>query len=296
MRITLKQLHVFAAIARHENISLAARDISLTQSAASMALKELELQLDAQLFHRQGKRLKLNSLGITLQPKVQQLLRLASEIETLATQDGLAGQLRVGASSTIGNYLVPSIIAGFLGENRGVRIDLKIANTEQIVDDLLHLRIDIGLIEGLCDHPTIERIPWRDDDLKIFCARNHPLARKKKITFRELAEASWILRESGSGTRAIFTNATHDRFQPTGQLLELGNSEAIKQAVKTGFGISCLSELAIAAELKHHELCLLQVEDLDLRRQLFIIKNRARIEGRLEEAFVNKLREKPEIT
>lgn len=291
MKITLKQLNVFAAIARHENISLAAQDIALTQSAMSMALKELESQLNAPLFHRQGKRLRLNSLGSALQPKVQQLLLLAGEIEQMATQDELAGQLRIGASSTIGNYLAPAIIAEFLSLNPNVRIDLKIGNSEQIVDDMLHLRIDIGLIEGVCDNPKIERIRWRDDDLKIFCGNKHPLAKKKKVEFADLAQACWILREAGSGTRAIFTNATHDKFQPASQLLELGNSEAIKQAVKTGFGISCLSELAIAAELEHHELQELHIEQLDLRRQLFIIKNRSRSGSRIEQAFEQKLME-----
>ena len=111
MRVTLKQLSVFAAIAKHENISHAANEVALTQSAMSMALKELESQLNAPLFNRQGKRLKLNSFGISLQPKVQQLLQLTEEIELMAMQDELAGQLRIGASSTIGNNLVPAIIA-----------------------------------------------------------------------------------------------------------------------------------------------------------------------------------------
>ena len=291
MRITLKQLNVFAAIAKHENISLAANEASLTQSAMSMALKELESQLQAPLFHRQGKRLKLNSFGISLQPKVQQLLQLAQEIELMALQDELAGQLRIGASSTIGNYLAPAIIAEFISKHKNVRIDLKIGNTEQIVDDMQHLRIDLGLIEGVCDNPYIERVNWRVDQLKIFCSNKHPLATNNHIKFTDLAKTSWILREPGSGTRAIFTNATHNKFQPESHLLELGNSEAIKQAVKTGFGISCLSELAIAAELKHQELTELQVEGLDLQRQLFIIKHKAQASSRIEQAFEDKLQE-----
>ncbi len=291
MRITLKQLNVFAAVAKHENISLAANEVSLTQSAMSMALKELESQLEAPLFHRQGKRLKLNSFGISLQPKVQQLLQLAEEIEMMASQDELAGQLRIGASSTIGNYLAPAIIADFLSQNENVSIDLKIGNTQQIVDDMQHLRIDIGLIEGVCDNPQIERLSWRADDLKIFCANTHPLALKPKIEFSDLARVSWILREPGSGTRAIFTNATHNKFQPEARLLELGNSEAIKQAVKTGFGISCLSELAIASELQHNELTELHVEKLDLQRQLFIIKHKSQSSSRIEQAFEEKLLE-----
>lgn len=291
MRITLKQLAIFAAIARHENISQAADEVALTQSAMSMALKELESQLGTALFHRQGKRLKLNAAGIELQPKAQQLLALARDIEQLGKRDQLGGSLRIGASSTIGNYLAPSIIAGFLTRYPDVTIDLKVGNTEQIIDDTLHLRVDIGLIEGLCDTPQLQRIAWRRDDLKIFCSPGHPLARRQRIRYPDLAGAAWILREQGSGTRAIFSNATADKFQPQGQLLELGNSEAIKQAVKTGFGISCLSELAIKAELHYGEFVELAVPALDLQRQLFIIRHKSQCNSRLEQAFEQTLLE-----
>jgi DNA-binding transcriptional LysR family regulator len=285
MRISFKQLQVFAAIAKHENISLAADEVALTQSAMSMSLKELESQLNTPLFTRQGKRLKLNNAGSLLQPKVQKLLQLAQEIEQFAKQDELTGQLRIGASSTIGNYLAPAIIAEFLTLFPHLHIDLKVANTEQIIDDMRHMRIDIGLIEGICDVPQLERHAWRDDDLRIFCATSHPLAKKKNISMSDLAEASWILRESGSGTRTIFTNAISQQFQPQAQLLELGNSEAIKQAVKTGFGISCLSEIAIAAELQYKELTVLNIPELDLHRQLFIIKHKSQFNSRVEQAF-----------
>lgn len=289
MRISFKQLQVFAAIAKHENISMAAEEIALTQSAMSMALKELESQLNTPLFQRQGKRLKLNNAGKLLQPKVQKLLQLAQEIEQFATQDEISGQLRIGASNTIGNYLAPAIIAEFLTLHPKVTIDLKIGNTEQIVDDVQHMRIDIGLIEGLCDAPQIERSAWREDALKIFCGNSHPLTKKRKVSFDDLAGSAWILREKGSGTRAIFTNASHQFFQPQGQLLELGNNEAIKQAVKTGFGISCLSGLAIASELQHEELTELPVTQLDLQRQLFIIKHKSQFSSRTEQAFEQQL-------
>ena len=289
MRITLKQLSVFAAIAKHENISQAADEVALTQSAMSMSLKELESQLSSPLFHRHGKRLKLNNTGLALQPRVQQLLQLAKEIERLALQDELSGVLRIGASSTIGNYLVPAIIADFLNANPDVHIDLKVANTQQIVDDMKHLRIDIGLIEGLTDAPQLDKKIWRHDQLKIFAAFDHPLSLQDSVSFDQLAKTPWILREQGSGTRDIFTHATHDKFEPQAQLLELGNSEAIKQAVKTGFGISCLSELAINAELKYKELKTLQIEGLDLSRKLFIIKHKSQISSRIEQAFEEKL-------
>ena len=184
MRITLKQLRVFAAVAQSENMTQAAEQISLTQSAMSMALKEFESLLDTPLFHRHGKRIKLNNMGQSLLPRALQILQLAEEFEHLASSDALAGQLRIGASSTIGNYLAPAIIAQFLQENPDIDIDLKVGNTQQIIDDVQHLRLDVGLIEGLCDVPQIERIAWRHDELKIFAASNHPLAQKPMSALR----------------------------------------------------------------------------------------------------------------
>ncbi len=291
MRITLKQLRVFVAVARCENMTQAANEIGLTQSAMSMALKELESQLDSALFHRHGKRIKLNHTGNSLLPKALQILQLAQEIEYQAGLEELAGQLRVGASTTIGNYLVPGIIAGFLKKNANTDIDLKVANTQQVIEDVLHYRLDIGLIEGLCDAPQIERIAWCDDELVIFAGKSHPLACSSTISSDQLGDCQWILREPGSGTREIFTNACHDRFQPSSRILELGNSEAIKQAVKTGFGISCLSRLAIASEVSHDELVILPVKNMDLTRQFFIIKNKMHISSKLVTAFQTELQE-----
>lgn len=285
MRISLKQLQVFAAIAKHENISLAAADISLTQSAMSMALKELESHLSTPLFQRQGKRLKLNNAGKLLQPKVIKVLQLTEEIEHFATDDAISGELRIGASRMIGSYLAPVIIAEFLTLHPKVNINLQISNTEKIVDDIQHLRLDIGLIEGICDTPNIEKRTWRQDSLAIFCSNNHPLVAKKTISYDDLAQSAWILREKGSGTRAIFTNATHHLFQPQQQLLELANNEAIKQVVKTGFGISCLSTLAIANELQRKELTTLRIDNLNLHRQLSIIKHKSQYSSRTEQAF-----------
>jgi DNA-binding transcriptional LysR family regulator len=289
MRITLKQLRVFAAVARFENMTQAAEDISLTQSAMSMALKELESQLNAPLFHRYGKRIKLNHKGESLLPKVLQILQLAQEIEYQAGLDSVAGLLRVGASSTIGNYLVPAIIADFLKKQSAIDIDLKVGNTQQVIQDVLHHRLDIGLIEGLCDQPQIERTPWKQDELVVFASIDHPLANKSMITIDELKKSQWILRESGSGTREIFNHALGGKFQPEKRVLELGNTEAIKQAVKTGFGVSCLSKLAIASEVKHKELVVLSVDGINLKRQFFIIKHKVHTENALIETFENVL-------
>ncbi len=249
MRITLRQLQVFDAVARQGTVTRAADVVALSQSAAIMSLSDLEHNLGTVLFNRRGKRLQLNDYGRWLLPRVHQVLQMLSEIEESAHAEGLCGQLKIGASSTIGNYLVPGLIADFVDEHPQVEIKLSVGNTEQVVDDMLNLNIDLGLIEGPCHSQQLAVSNWRTDSLKIFCSPQHPLSKKRRISLNQLSKESWILREPGSGTREIFALATRGKIEPLNIKLELGNSEAVKQAVKKGFSLGCLSELAIASEL-----------------------------------------------
>jgi|TARA_B110000977_G_scaffold200076_1_gene289368 DNA-binding transcriptional LysR family regulator len=274
MRITFKQLSVFNAVAKTSSVSKAADSIALSQSATSMSLAELENHLGAPLFHRHGKRLQLNDYGRWLQPKVHQLLQQALEIEHSANSAFLQGHLKISASSTIGNYLVPAMIGEFAKTHPQVEIDLSVGNTEQVIDDMLHLRADIGLIEGPCHTQQLSCQPWRTDSLKVFSRPDHPLADKKKVSANMMTDESWILRESGSGTREIFSLACQGIMSNLKVKLELGNSEAIKQAVKTGLGLGCLSELALASEIKHKELRVLNTPELKLTRELSIVQTR----------------------
>ena len=289
MKITLKQLRVFDAIARNGSVKKASLDISLTQSAASMSLKELERQLTAQLFDRQGKRLKLNDYGRWMQPKAHSILQQIYEIEHSGISDKLQGHIQIGASSTIANYLLPGIIANFVTINPQVYIDLKVGNTEQVIDDLLHLRIDLGLIEGLCNEHNINPIPWQRDRLVVFCSPQHSLANLKKISPSHLSSQQWILRERGSGTREIFTMASHGILDKMPRTIELGNSEAIKQAVKSGHGLGCLSELALKSEFKHDELKALPTPYLNLERKLYILNRSDLYRSQLLQSFIMEI-------
>ena len=292
-RITLRQLSVFDAVARHNSVSRAAEEIALSQSAASMALADLEQHLKAPLFSRQGKRLLLNDFGRSLQPRVHALLRDARDIERAASQEQLQGECRIAASSTIGNYLIPGLIADFVSQHPQVHIDLEVGNTVQVEEAMLNLSADLGLIEGLCHRPQLLAERWRTDTLRVFCAPDHPFAQQDLVRLIELNDANWILREPGSGTREIFTMATWGKLDQLVVRLELGNSEAIKQAVRTGLGLSCLSESVIAEELAQGQLVALNVPELDLKRQLSVLKRREQQDSRLMAALVRHLSQHP---
>lgn len=271
MRITLRQLQVFAAIAQRSNVTLASQQLFLSQAATSMALADLERQLDCQLFDRQGKRLLLNESGRRLLPHAVELLERAQEFERLARQ-GEGVPLHLGASSTVGNYLLPRIMGLFMREQPESRLSLEVANTEQIIQRVAGLEIDLGLIEGPCHDERMEVLPWRCDELVICCAPGHPLLAIDAIEPEDLLKADWILREPGSGTRENFEQALSEVLpSPVRVRLELGHTEAIKQAVAAGLGISCLSRLAIADALAYGSLAELNTPFLDLTRQLSLL-------------------------
>ena len=252
MKFTLRQLEVFAATARTENISKAAELLSMSQSAASTALKELESQFGISLFDRVGKRLRVNGLGMALRDKTASFLTEASEIENLLRQGQQRVAIQLGATMTIGQYLAIPLIQAFLLQHSAIKPRLAVANTETIVDKVLAFDLDCGLIEGEINHPELTILPWLEDHLCIFAASDHPLSQKTTITDQDLVDTPWILREHGSGTRQTFDRAMTGLLPKLNIFMELQQSEAIKQAVAAGMGISCLSTLALQSEQTNH--------------------------------------------
>tara|TARA_R110002167_G_scaffold17777_1_gene67505 strand:+ start:1056 stop:1946 length:891 start_codon:yes stop_codon:yes gene_type:complete len=270
MRYSLRQLEVFLETAHRQNITRAAESLSMSQSAASSALKELEQQFDIQLFDRVGKRLQLNELGRLFQPRAEALLEQARELENDFNRHMDAGQLKVGATLTIGNYLMVPLMAQYMLA-QDAKVSLQVGNTREIVERVANFDLDIGLIEGEVQHSELKVTPWRDDELVVFCAPDHPLASCKQLSDRELQTAQWILREQGSGTRQVFERALHGLLPQLQIMLELQHTEAIKRAVESGLGIGCLSRIALEEAFKHRTLVRLSVPQRDFRRRFYII-------------------------
>lgn len=270
MRFSLRQIEVFLAIAHFENVSRAAEQLSLSQSAASGALKELESQYDIQLFDRIGKRLKLNEHGKQLRVKAESLITLAQDIEEDLKRNRVIGNLKVGATLTIGNYLCVDVIEQYLKDAPDAHINLNIANTERIKKELLNFDIDVGLLEGEIQHADLDIQSWKKDELICFCAPEHPLANRKNLCIDDLFQAIWILRELGSGTRQTFDRATSKHQGQLNVALELEQTEAIKRAVGKGLGISCLSSIALEEDFARGIFVPLHCSALDLSRSLYI--------------------------
>ncbi|KRW62306.1 LysR family transcriptional regulator [Pseudomonas sp. TTU2014-080ASC] len=290
MRFTLRQLQIFVAVAQHESVSRAADALSLSQSATSTSLSELERQSDCQLFDRAGKRLSLNALGLQLLPQAVALLEQASEIERLLIGQSGFGSLKVGATLTVGNYLATLLIGNFMQRHPECKVKLQVHNTAHVVQQIAHYDLDLGMIEGECQHPDIEVTPWVEDELVVFCAPQHPLAERGVATLDELSQEAWILREQGSGTRLTFDQAMRHHPGSLNIRLELEHTEAIKRAVESGLGIGCISRLALRDAFRRGSLVPVETPELDLRRQFYFIWHKRKYQTAAMREFIEMCR------
>ena len=290
MRFTLRQLQVFVAVAQQESVSRAAVQRSVSQSAASTSITELERQSSCQLFDRAGKRLSLNATGRQLLPQAVALLDQAKELEELPNGKYGFGSLAVGATLTICNYLATLLIGNFLQRHPESQVKLHVQNTANIVQQVAHYEIDLGLIEGDCSHPDIEVQTWVEDELVVFCAPQHPLAKRGQATLEELTHEAWILREQGSGTRLTFDQAMRHHLNSLNVRLELEHTEAIKRAVESGLGIGWISRLALRDAFRRGSLVAVETPELDLVRQFYFIWHKQKYQTNAIREFLDLCR------
>ncbi|HEY5805398.1 MAG TPA: LysR substrate-binding domain-containing protein [Lysobacter sp.] len=285
--ISPRQLEVFVAIATAGTVRAAAEQLHLTQPAASMALAELERVLGTPLFDRTQRRLQINAHGRKLLPLAQELLERMRELGRHAgnADDLVSGELRVGASNTVGNYLVGDLLGGFITAHPQVALKLHVDNSAAIVAGVLDYSLDIGCIEGPAAHADLELLRWRDDLLCVCAPTSHPLAKRRRLRPEDFAGARWILREAGSATRGQTERAL--AALPAGEtVLELDQSEAIKQAVIAGLGLALLPAVAVAHAQAAGRLAVLRTPFLSLKRQLSLVLHRRKYRSALLRAFL----------
>ena len=273
MKITLRQLEVFTAIAGHGHVTRAAEAIAMTQSAASTALADLEQQLGTTLFDRIGRQLLLNEAGRQLLPKALDVLDRVREIEAATHSGELAFDLHLGASLTIGSHLLPALLAELGRRHPHGEVRLSLKNTEQVVADLLNYRIDLGFVEGPVQDERLQRFVWHQDRLSVFVAPGHPLA-GRTASHDDLKNVDWILREKGSGTRDVFDRALASAGLPRRVAFELEQPEAIRQCVRNGLGMGCLSMLELLDAFQAGWLAPVGAPFLNLERQFQVVLHR----------------------
>ncbi|MED7787719.1 LysR substrate-binding domain-containing protein [Francisella sp. 19X1-34] len=292
MRITLKQLQVFVNTAKSESISAGAEKCFISQAAASMSLSQLESMLDTTLFDRVGKRMKLNANGKNLLTKAIKILDEVQEFETFTDSDSeLSGKIIIGASTTIANYILPKYVATFRKTYPDVNFEIISGNTQKIINSIETLSCDVAFIEGECSSQSIETSLWRKDALKIICRADHPLNKKKNIKIKDLLKYEWVTREQGSGTFDIFFNALENNMSNIKKAITLSGSEAIKQYISHSDCLACLSEIITSHSEDTNRYKVLEIQDLDLRRNLYKLLHKKKYHTTLTKAFCDFIEE-----
>jgi DNA-binding transcriptional LysR family regulator len=281
MSLNLHHLRVFASVAEEGGFTRAAQALRLSQPAVSKAVRELERQTGVSLFERAGRATQLTAAGEALFARARELFAVerSAEEELRALRGLSGGVLRVGASTTVATYLLFPYLARFREANPGVQLRVASANTRAIARALLERRLDVALVEGPVRHPRIEVVPWREDELVLITSPAHRLARKRSIELRELTGEPLIVREPGSGTRRVAERAlaAHDVSPPV--TLQLGSTEAIKQAVAAGLGVAFVSRFAVEEQVKLGRIAAVRVREAVLRRMLTELRLPGRAEG-----------------
>lgn len=276
--INFRQLSVFRAVANAGSISGAAEQIYLSQSVVSRHIQSLEEAIGVALIDRLPRGVELTEAGVILANYAKRLFALEAEARFVMEElrDLRLGQLHIGASMTIGNYLLPAILTTFRERHPSVRVQLDIANTETIQHQLLERRLDIGFTEGFVDHEELDVKVFLHDELVAVVAAEHALAAVERLSASELARYPCVMREPGSGTRAVVERALSEQGLQLTEALALGSAEAVKQAVMAGYGFTITSLHTVKAELASGQLVRIPVEGFSLKRPLHILQVRRR--------------------
>lgn len=270
----LESYEVFCTAVDYGSITKAAQRLHMTQSTASRHLQMLEDEYGGVLLERGPIRITLTVLGSALYPYAADLIschqRAKSELSQL-TREG--GEISVGATFSIGEYLLPNLLRKFRNSYPNVEIKVRVVNTSQVMDDLLHHRVDLGIVEGTVDAQSMVVTPWLTDELVLVCHPAHAFAKRASISLTDLASAPLLWREEGSGTRSVAEQA----LAQTGMLsrlpiaMELGSTQAIKSAIAAELGMAFLSRLTVQQECLSGSLIEVPIDDFVIRRTLQIV-------------------------
>lgn len=290
-----QHLLVFKDVAETKNITLSAKKLHMSQPSISLQIQNLENQYGARFFDRTNKGVTLTKEGDIFYAHVRSVLDiLASAKEQInALAKGQRGLIYLGATLTIGEYILPNILAFLYKTHPDVDFKVKIANTESISQDVLEKKIHIGLIEGpVPRHKDLNVEKFWEDELVVVLPYFHAWASRKSITLAELPHERLVTREDGSGTRKVMEMALKERGLDPEHLnitMELGSTHAIKQVVSAGLGITIISALTVNREGDQKIFKTLKIQDAPIYRPLSILTNAQTTQTKDERLLINLL-------
>lgn len=269
--MTIRHFKIFITVCDTLNMTAAAEALYMSQSAVSQAINELENHYQVRLFERLSRKLFITEAGAKLLSYARHMLRIHTEIENDMKTLHQNGSIRIGASVTIGAYVLPNLISRFNQVNPDIPIEVYEDNTEKIEKLLLTDQIDIGLVEGDTTSPDIINQIFAEDELVVICGANHRFAGQAVIEQDELKSEKFIVREQGSGTRKTFEDRMNANNLPWKAIWTCNNSDSIKMAVANGIGISVISTRAVANEVSSGLLYQSLVKDISFKRYFKLI-------------------------
>ena len=283
MKITLRQMQIFLNVVKSGHLTNVAKEMNLSQSAISMSIKELENILGRPVFDRINKKLVLNEVGRAFHKEIEPIFKKLSDIEYEFKNSENKGMIRVGASTTIVDYLMPSIICSYMSSYPDVKITLKEGNTKEITQMVQEGSIDVAFVEGIVSGSDIIQEKIGVDEL-IVVTSDLKLAEERYID--ELADKRWILREEGSGTREVFLNYIKDKVTNLNIFFELGHTESIKSILMNRECLTCISKISVESELSEGKLHKVDVKNFECKRDFLMIYHKDKYHSTLFEKFL----------
>jgi DNA-binding transcriptional LysR family regulator len=291
-QMDVRDLQIFLSVAKHLNYTRAAEEVNLSQPSVSVRMRELERDLGSKLFEQLGKKVALTEAGHLLVPFATRVIAGISDArQAIAELQGMErGTLRIGASTTPGMYLIPRTLANFKRLYPKIEVQLAVKDTRQIEDGVIRNEFDFGFVGGHLAGDEVDVLPWMTDHLVLVVPSNHNLARKKSIKLADLRKERFILREAGSATRAAVAHHLKKADLEVETVMEMENPESVKKAVQSGLGIAFISKFAVETELKARSLVAINVNGLDINRELKIVYRKDKHLGRAAQTFMKMAR------
>lgn len=272
--MNFRKLKIFYETATELNMTKVAKKLYISQPSISQAIHEIEEELDVILFDRIGKKLFLTAEGEVYLSYARRILNLYEEgLKTVSdmSKNG-KGKIKIGASTTIGIYILPDIIKEFLQNYEGIEISLSINNSEEIEKMVLENQVDFAFIEGraLLYDEIVKEEMW-EDELIFISSIYHKWNKKKELQIEDIAHEKLIMRETGSGTREVVEGFLENNNIDYTMYMELGNTEAIKKSVEANLGVSCLSKRSVTEKIENGSLSGFRIKGKRIIRMLSLI-------------------------
>ncbi|MGQ9646171.1 MAG: selenium metabolism-associated LysR family transcriptional regulator [Thermodesulfobacteriota bacterium] len=298
--IDFRHLETFCRVAALKSFSRAAEDLFLTQPTVSGHVLSLEKSLSLRLFDRTGRDVRLTKAGEIFLRYASKILSIRKDLLNALSEfsQGIRGELSLGASTIPGEYLLPRLMGNFKKAHPGLTLSLKIADTKEIIHELLQGHIEFGVTGGKVNHPSLHYEKFREDEIIVIAPFDHPFARKKSVWLEDLLKEPWIIREEGSGTQmAVETTLRKKgkRLKDFNVAIEMGTTSSVKEAVKAGLGLAFISRIAVEEDLARSRLSLIIPQDFEsISRQIYLVSQKGKTLSPLGMEFLRFLRKERE--